>query len=108
MKMKVKIKIKTIDLTIFTFCDVYGSIYSSAKVVVNYGLKGGKSIYLPIQYGGPSRIRYVVVKALSKLDFPPSLRDWCEERGIIYREFARPAKKRELKALSMGQPVDCA
>ena len=90
-----KASIKTIDINAKEWFDkTYGNSYFSAKIVINYGLKSQKSLFVPFSYGYGSHSEDVcfnkIKKSINKKilkDTLKSLSLWafCKGHGILYR-----------------------
>ena len=86
--------IKTIDIDAKEWFDkTYGNSYFSAKIVINYGLKSQKSLFVPFEYGYGNHSENVcfdkIKKSINKKIFKNcdsfSLWSFCQDNGILYR-----------------------
>lgn len=86
--MKAK-EIKTIDVTSKEWFDkVNGNGYFSARVVINYGLPGIQTLFIPFQYGYGRQYEYAALEAIcnnSDLVSMGSMWQTCDANGIILR-----------------------
>ena len=90
-----KASIKTIDISVKEWYDkTYGNSYFSAKIVINYGLKSQKSLFVPFCYGYGSHSEHVcfekIKMSINKKIFKDaskmlSLWSFCKDHGILYR-----------------------
>ena len=100
-----KASIKTIDINAKEWFDkTYGNSYFSAKIVINYGLKSQKTLYVPFQYGYGSHIEHVSFQKIKKeinkkilKNSGTSLWTFCSKNNILKRvNIQENCKKREL------------
>ena len=65
-------KVRTLDITAKEWFDkVNGNSYFSARVTVNFGMKGERTIVLPWQYGYGDHYRDMAFKALQNAGIIP-------------------------------------
>ena len=99
-------RIRTLDLTCAEWFDRQnGNFYFSARVVINYGLRGTSTIFLPFQYGYGSFYEEAALRAISnkiedkEIISRSSLWRICHDYGIILRSRKiENCKKTEVKA----------
>jgi hypothetical protein len=88
-------KIKTIDIQAKEWFDkVNGNSYFAAQVVINYGMKMAKTVYLPFQYGYGEHYKDMAMKALieqglikdvKESNYREAIWQYCERQNIILR-----------------------
>ncbi len=98
-------KIKTIDVQAKEWFDkINGNSYFSARVTLNYGMKGEVEFKLPMQYGYGDHYQYVVLGELIgrgwlKSDELTGLVMLCRDQKIILRtNLQEDCKKRDVVA----------
>jgi len=87
--IKIKMKIKTIDINVKEWFDkINGNSYFAGEIFLNYGLKNVKCIFMPFQYGYGEHYQDEGFKAIcEELKIKTDLRlyRYCEENNIILR-----------------------
>lgn len=85
-------RVKTIDVDVKEWFDkTYGNSYFSAQVVINYGMKTAKKVFISYEYGYGSHALTVAMRRLEKLkiikdlETNEQLHSYCTRKGIILR-----------------------
>ena len=82
-------KIKTIDINAKEWFDkINGNSYFSGEIVLNFGMKTEKTLFMPFQYGYGDHYQEMAFKEIQeflKIEIKGVLWRYCQEHNIILR-----------------------